>query len=82
MTCDTLKTRSNTRHNDTRRQVENMTNDQKRAAIVKIVSEHRYDAFSQDTPVSCVCGKDCYGGKTAKDRIANHIADLILEAIK
>ncbi len=51
----------------------------KRDKIVKILMSHDYDAFSQDTPVSCVCGKDCYKGKGVKERIANHIADLIEE---
>ena len=46
--------------------------------IIEILLNHRYDAFSQDTPVSCVCGADCYGGNTASERVASHIADLIL----
>lgn len=51
----------------------------KREDIVKILLTHSYDAFSQDTPVSCVCGRDCFVGKKPGERIANHIADLILE---
>jgi hypothetical protein len=51
----------------------------RRDKIVFILLNHEYDAHSQDTPVSCICGKDCYVGKRAGERIANHIADLIEE---
>jgi hypothetical protein len=50
----------------------------RRDDIVKILMNHEYDAHSQDTPVSCVCGRDCFQGKSPGERIANHIADLIL----